>query len=345
MWSASRPCPTASWKSTPPQPLLTITGIGPAGAGIASSILIAPFAVSRPSSSGVNASYSSRPVCPPRARRPIWRTPPRSAVTATVNWTIRRSSSARMPSELAITTRWTMSEKRVVTWRTSGPAALAAAFARSTSAARSSMVACSAGRTARSPAAVSTATSRTGCPDGPWPRATSRAARAADSKPLRPSRRRRRTRSRCQPPPERRRRAPGRAEGAPAGRPPSRTSWSASVLGEDVGELAAGCQRFGERPFDQGRIERMSWRRCVINGTRGRRVRTGSTGPTSSSRPRRPRAHRSAGHRSRRSGTRARSARSSRRSTGATGGRRRRDRPCACGRGARSRRRRRTAAE
>ena len=36
MWSASRPWPVISWKSTPPKPPPTTTGIAPAGAGSAS---------------------------------------------------------------------------------------------------------------------------------------------------------------------------------------------------------------------------------------------------------------------------------------------------------------------
>ena len=54
MWSASRPCPHASWNRMPPVPLLMTTGSTPDGAGRADSFDIALRAArSAASSTGV----------------------------------------------------------------------------------------------------------------------------------------------------------------------------------------------------------------------------------------------------------------------------------------------------
>ena len=49
--SASRPCPQASWNSTPPPPGPTTTGISPLGAGCAVSLVRARCAARRAISS------------------------------------------------------------------------------------------------------------------------------------------------------------------------------------------------------------------------------------------------------------------------------------------------------
>ena len=62
--SASSGCPTASWKSTPPIPGASTTAVSPAGAGTASSIVIARRAATSAVAEGGLASMNSAPARP-----------------------------------------------------------------------------------------------------------------------------------------------------------------------------------------------------------------------------------------------------------------------------------------
>ncbi len=69
--SASRPCPQASWNSTPPPPLPITTGMVPVGAGRARSLVMARRAALRANSSTSTSSNSSKPIGCPTDSRPV----------------------------------------------------------------------------------------------------------------------------------------------------------------------------------------------------------------------------------------------------------------------------------
>src|SRR5262245_21737754 len=127
--SASSGCPTASWNSTPPMPGASTTAVSPAGAGAASSIVIARRAATSAVAAGGLASMNSAPASPAGPWNPVWMFPSRPATAFTDRRTRGRISSTHRPSLVATSTRWTESPYIAVTWRISGPRARAASSA------------------------------------------------------------------------------------------------------------------------------------------------------------------------------------------------------------------------
>ena len=101
MWSASRPCPHASWKRTPPLPCLITTGRLPDGAGRADSFVRARWAAVRASSSTRSRSNSSKPTVAPTDSRPVCMPVSPLATHETANRVFTWSSPASTPSLLA----------------------------------------------------------------------------------------------------------------------------------------------------------------------------------------------------------------------------------------------------
>ena len=85
------------------------TGISPAGAGPASSIVTARFAATSAVAAGGCSSKNSTPARPAGPWNPVWMTPSRPATTCTPSRIRGRDSSTQRPSDVAITTRWTES--------------------------------------------------------------------------------------------------------------------------------------------------------------------------------------------------------------------------------------------
>ena len=104
MASASSPWPQASWKSVPPKPLASTTGMEPTGAGLESSMVIAFWAAVAAVWRAMVSSSSSNPALPPTVSWPVWMTSPRRATTCVENRVRVRSSNTRSPSELAMST-------------------------------------------------------------------------------------------------------------------------------------------------------------------------------------------------------------------------------------------------
>ena len=69
--SASSPCPQASWKSTPPPPGPTTTGISPLGAGTESNLVTALAAALSATSSTFVSSNNSNPTVLPTDSLPV----------------------------------------------------------------------------------------------------------------------------------------------------------------------------------------------------------------------------------------------------------------------------------
>ena len=107
--SASSGCPTASWKSTPPIPGASTTEVSPAGAGSASSIVIARRAATSAVADGGLASMNSAPARPAGPWNPVWIVASRPATADTESRTRGRISSTHRPSLVAISRRWTES--------------------------------------------------------------------------------------------------------------------------------------------------------------------------------------------------------------------------------------------
>ncbi len=92
MASASSPWPQASWKSVPPNPLASTTGMAPTGAGLLSSMMVAFSAAVRATRRAMSSSTSSNPALPPTVSWPVWMTSPRRATTWAMNRVRVRSS-------------------------------------------------------------------------------------------------------------------------------------------------------------------------------------------------------------------------------------------------------------
>ena len=135
--SPSRPWPTASCSRIPGQPGASTTGIGPAGAGTASSSVTAMRAASLAKYSGDFSAKNSGPSRPPPPALPSRRTPLSLAMALTRIENSGCTSSTSTPSELAIRTRRVCSPRLANTFSIRGSCARAARSARSTSAIRS----------------------------------------------------------------------------------------------------------------------------------------------------------------------------------------------------------------
>ena len=102
---ASRECPQASWKITPPKPPSITTGITPAGHGSACSMVTARLAAIRAcSATSTRPSNSSKPIIAPGDALPDWLSPLPSATAEQAMRVYTRRSPVNSPSLLAIST-------------------------------------------------------------------------------------------------------------------------------------------------------------------------------------------------------------------------------------------------
>ena len=113
---ASRPCPHASWKITPPNPLSIITGNLPLGQYFAFTIVFAIRDASLPIASRSNPSINSNPFIAPGLIEPDCISPSLEATELTMILFLTLLSSFQRPSEFAIIICWSWSKCLTVTW-------------------------------------------------------------------------------------------------------------------------------------------------------------------------------------------------------------------------------------